>query len=101
MTVEDPPEQLYFLSLFFLSKQGRQCHHFLPLASTQGAGNFLPSSSRQYCQIGDVLLRVVLGLEDEETAKEEAAKVTSGPTGWLLQPEALPDRSPTEDMISV
>lgn len=99
MTVDDPPEQLYFLSLFFLSKQGRQCHHFLPLESTQAAGIFLPSSSRQYCQIGDVLWREALALEDEEAAKEEVAKLRSESSKWVPQPEALPERSLMEDMI--
>ena len=98
MIVDDPPEQLYFLSLFFLSKQGWQCHHFLPLESTQAAGIFPPSSSRQCCQIGDVFWREGLGFEDVEAAEEKVAKLRSESFRRLLQPEALPERSPIEDM---
>src|SRR6185312_11731946 len=98
MIVDDPPEQLYFLYLFFLSKQGWQCHHLLPLESTQAAGIFLPSSSRQCCQIGDVLWREAPGFEDEEAAEEKVAKLRSESFRRLLQPEALPERSPIEDM---
>jgi hypothetical protein len=62
---DDPPEQLYFFALF-LSKQGWQCHHFVPLESTQAAGVLFPSSLRQYRQMGDVFLRGALdGGEDD------------------------------------
>jgi hypothetical protein len=64
---------LYFFSLF-LPKQGWQCHHFLPSESTQAAGLLLPSSIRQYRQIGDEFWREILGVEEEEGVNEEVLR---------------------------
>src|ERR1700742_3980370 len=82
---DDPPKQLYFFALF-LSKQGWQCHHFASLESTQASGTLLPSSLRQYCQIGDVFCRETLkGGEDEDASDVVAAVslIRSESSIWL------------------
>lgn len=87
--MDDPPEHLYFLSLFLL-KQGWQCHHFVPSDPTQAVGMLLPSSIRQYFQMGDVILRELLGVDGDDGVKEQVLAGMSEPSRWLaLLPIAL------------
>ena len=80
--MDDPPEHLYFFSLL-LSKQGWQCHHLVPSDPTQAVGMLLPSSIRQYFQMGDVILREMLGVDGDDGVKEQVLAGTSEPSRWL------------------